>query len=276
MKGAVSIFVLAMCFAAPSRAYAQDAGDPLEGVNRRLFAIHDGVDRAILEPVARGYRTVTPEPVRHGVTNFLRNLRSPVIFANDVLQGELGRAGETAVRFGINSTIGVAGILDPAADVFERHDEDFGQTLAVWGVDDGPYLFVPLMGPSNVRDAAGRIVDIAFDPFSWGKGDDADTFRTAHTALGAVSTREQLIESVEGIRENSVDPYISLRTSYHLLRESAVQNGRAEVQDLPEFDDIPDVPEDTAPAPSGEGEAAFPPPDVTPEAEEKLNPGEMP
>jgi phospholipid-binding lipoprotein MlaA len=249
--------------AAPSLAAAQEAApeavvsgptaedgvrDPWEGFNRNLYAVHDSVDRAVLEPVARGYRAVTPGPVRRGVVNFLRNLRSPVIFANDLLQGEISRAGTTAVRFGINSTVGIAGAFDPATNMgLERHDEDFGQTLAVWGVGSGPYIFVPLMGPTTVRDGAGRIVDIAFDPLTWFKGDDINTIRATRTIVAGISAREEVLDTVDDIRATSVDPYVTIRSSYGLLRQSAIQNGPANVQDLPDFEDIDETPETSTP-----------------------------
>lgn len=254
MRGAVAIVVFAACAAAPGLAGAQEAApapasdpaaisDPWEGMNRNLYAVHDSVDRAVLEPVARGYRAITPRPVRTGVLNFLRNLRGPVIFANDVLQGEVNRAGTTAGRFAINTTIGVVGLFDPATSMgLERHDEDFGQTLAVWGVDSGPYIFVPLLGPTTVRDGAGRMIDVAFDPLTWAEFDEVDEVRMGRTIVAGVAQREQLIETVEGVRENSLDPYVSIRSSYGLLRESAIQNGAENVQDLPEFEDIDEAP----------------------------------
>lgn len=265
MRGVLKFVAFAACVAVPSLASAQEAvSDPWERTNRNLFAIHEGVDQAVLEPVARGYRAVTPTPVRQGVRNVLRNLRGPVIFANDVLQGEFGRAGTTAARFGINTTIGIAGLFDPATTVgFERHDEDFGQTLAVWGVDAGPYIFVPLLGPTNVRDASGRFVDMAFDPLQWAEGDDIPLARGVRGAMTGVSAREQVLETVDDIRANSIDPYATIRTSYALLRASAIQNGRADVQDLPDFDDIPETQEplpETQGTPSGGGDALASPP----------------
>jgi phospholipid-binding lipoprotein MlaA len=244
MRGVLSALAFAACAAAPDLARAQDeAGDPWEGFNRDLYAVHESVDRAVLEPIARGYRAVTPSPLRQGVLNFLRNLRGPVIFANDVLQGQFSRAGVTAARFGLNTTIGVAGVFDPASSMgLERHDEDFGQTLAVWGVDEGPYVFVPLLGPTTVRDGAGRIVDIVFDPLTWARGDDADAWRAGRTATAGVAAREQVLEAVDDVRRDSIDPYVTIRTTYGLLRRSAIQNGPAEVQDLPEFDEINEEP----------------------------------
>lgn len=248
---------------APGTARAQEeiVSDPWEGANRNLYAVHDAIDQAVLEPLARGYRAITPRIFRTGVSNVLRNLRAPVTFANDVLQGEAERAGVTAARFGLNTTLGLGGLMDPATDLgFELHDEDFGQTLGAWGVEAGPYVFVPLMGPTTVRDAAGRIVDIAFDPLSWADVEDADTARSVRTVATAVSTRESLIESVDDLRENSFDPYVSIRTTYTLLRQSAVRNSEERVEDLPDFNDMPDMPAESAPAPAPEAAPAPVPP----------------
>lgn len=263
MRGAIAVLTLAACLA-PAAAFAQDApaplppevqqqeelaaegdGDPWEGFNRTMFATHEAVDRAVLEPVARGYRAVTPNPVRASVRAFLRNLRSPVILANDLMQGEFERAGRTVLRFGLNTTVGFLGLFDPATGLgIEGHDEDFGQTLAVWGVDSGPYLFIPLMGPTTLRDGLGRIVDNVFDPFNYAQFENADTARIARGALGGVSAREGVLDAVDGIRRDSMDPYASIRTSYLLLRQSAVQNGQMNVQDLPDFEDTYDLLDD--------------------------------
>lgn len=248
MRYASSVLTLAICLAAPSFARAQEApGDPWEGFNRDMYAVHESVDKAVLEPVARGYRAITPRPVRQGVLNFLRNLRGPVIFTNDVLQGEFPRAGVTAARFGINTTLGLVGLFDPATGMgLERHDEDFGQTLAVWGVGPGPYLFVPLAGPTTVRDATGRIIDIAFDPLTWARGEDVDVWRGSRTVVAGVAARELVLDAVDEIRASSLDPYVTVRSSYQLLRESAIQNG---AEALPEFDTP--APEANPPAAGG-------------------------
>jgi phospholipid-binding lipoprotein MlaA len=260
MRTLLLTFVAAACLAAP--AYAQDGlNDPAEGWNRSMYAINDAVDRAVLEPVARGYRYITPSPVRAGVRNFLRNLRGPVVFANDVLQGEFSRAGTTASRFAINSTFGVAGLVDVAEEVgIERHDEDFGQTLAVWGVPAGAYLYLPLLGPSNVRDGAGRVVDVALNPLTWAEFEGDDAFLATRTVVGAVSTREELIEPVEDLRNTSIDPYVTIRSTYALTRESAIRNGLQDVQDLPEFEQIYETPaaDDMDGVATSEGEQGIP------------------
>ncbi|MEZ5956914.1 MAG: VacJ family lipoprotein [Hyphomonadaceae bacterium] len=258
MRGLVSVLALTACLAVPSLASAQEAtangepttasSDPWQGFNRNMFGVHQAIDGAVLEPVARGYRAVTPRPLRTGVLNFLRNLKSPVVFANDVLQGEVGRAGNTAGRFAINTTIGVGGIFDPAASMgLERHEEDFGQTLAVWGVPSGPYLFVPLLGPTTVRDGAGRIIDTVFDPLTWADFDDVDTVRASRTVIAGVAQREVLIDQIDAFEAQGGDLYVTYRSAYEVSREAAIQNGRVDVQDLPDFDDIDEQPATNAP-----------------------------
>jgi phospholipid-binding lipoprotein MlaA len=214
--------------------------DPLEKFNRSMYAFNEVVDKYALEPVARGYRAITPEPVREGVGNVLHNLRAPVTFANDVLQAAPARAGTTVARFGINSTVGVLGIFDVASTMgLEKHSEDFGQTLGRWGVPAGPYLVLPLMGPSTVRDTAGSVVDVGLNPLNYAEFDGDDAFRTTRTVLTVVDGREGALDAVQSIRETSIDPYVSIRTTYLILRESAVKNGQTNVQDLPEFEEIP-------------------------------------
>lgn len=255
MRGFVAaLMVSGAVLGVPSMALAQEqVDDPFEPLNRRLFAVHEAIDGAVLEPLARGYRAVTPQPVRTGVRNFLRNLKGPVIFANDVLQGEGGRAGTTAVRFGLNTTIGVFGVLDPASELgFERHDEDFGQTLAVWGVDAGPYFFIPLFGPTTLRDGAGAVVDVAINPITYANYDGEGYVNGTRVVLTGLSARENVLEAVDQVRENSFDPYVTFRTTYGLWRHSAIQNGRRDIQDLPEFEAIPEYEDFEQQAPAEE------------------------
>jgi len=252
-------------------APAASSSDPWQGFNRNMFGVHQAVDGVVLEPVARGYRAITPRPVRTGVLNFLRNLKAPVIFANDVLQGEVGRAGNTAGRFAINTTLGIGGIFDPATSMgLERHDEDFGQTLAVWGIPSGPYLFVPLMGPTTVRDGAGQLVDSVFDPLTWADFDDVDTVRAARGVMTGIATRELLIEQIDSFEAQGGDLYVTYRSAYEVSREAAIQNGRADVQDLPDFEDIDEEPATNSPNGGASAEAIQPQADQIEASENSL------
>ncbi|GAB5457103.1 MAG: hypothetical protein Hens3KO_01330 [Henriciella sp.] len=220
---------------APGEVY-----DPLEGWNRSVFGFNNAVDVAVLEPTAKGYRAITNEPIRSGVSNFLSNLNQPVVFVNNVLQAKPGAALDTVGRFMINTTVGIGGIFDPATAVgVPKHKEDFGQTLGVWGVPSGAYLMLPLFGPSNVRDTFGIGVDRAFDPMTWADFEGDTEFRLTTGALGAVSARESVIEQVEFLRDQP-EPYIGLRRNYTQQRDSAIRDGRIDddpFANLPEFDD---------------------------------------
>src|SRR3546814_672513 len=159
---------LSACASMPETA-GQDgidsANDPLEPANRVVFAFNEAVDTVVIRPVAVTYDTFVPSPVQQGVTNFLRNLRTPVIFANELLQGDWQGAEVAFTRFFLNSTLGLGGFIDIAAyEKLEFQSEDFGQTLATWGVGEGPYLVLPILGPSNPRDAVGFATDSLADP----------------------------------------------------------------------------------------------------------------
>jgi phospholipid-binding lipoprotein MlaA len=201
--------------------------DPIEPFNRGSYAVHQTIDRYALEPVARGYRNVVPQPVRTGVRNVLANLRTPVIFLNDVLQGESRRAGDTLGRFVVNSTLGLGGIFDVAGTRMgvRGHDEDFGQTLARWGVGEGPYLFIPILGPSNPRDLGGFGVDIASHPLTWaGGGAAVDGLTYGRAGATVVDTREGLLETLDDVNRTSLDPYATLRSAYRQRRRAEIGN----------------------------------------------------
>ena len=223
--------------------------DLWEGMNRGLYAVHDAIDTAVLEPVALGYRYVVPSPARTGVRNVLRNLNSPVVFANDVLQGSPSKAGVTLARFGVNTTVGIAGIFD-AADHFglKRRNEDFGQTLGVWGVGEGPYLFIPVLGPNNVRDAVGRVVDFAFDPLNYANYDGDTAVSVSRGVLSGLDAREQLIDPVRDIKAQSADPYATMKRIYTANRRDEIKDGAVDVQALPDFDTNPEPAPGTAAA----------------------------
>ena len=215
-----------------------DTNDPFEGPNRFFFDVNQVLDDVLLRPVAIGYRAVVPEFARDGVRNFMNNLNSPVIFSNDLMQGEGDRAGTTLLRFGINSTIGIGGLFDVAKELgHPYHDEDFGQTLAVWGVDDGPYFYFPLMGPSSARDFTGFVVDRGLDPLTyvnWGN-DDLEYVPIARTVLNVIDLRSRNIETLDDIERSSVDYYASIRSLYRQSRADSIRNG-APSQELPDFD----------------------------------------
>ena len=173
---------------------------------------------AVLEPVAKGYRAVTNEPIREGVGNFADNLNEPLTFVNHVLQGKLPDAGATFGRFVINSTVGIAGIFDPASSMgVQRTQEDFGQTLGTWGVEPGPYLVLPVLGPTNPRDLVGKGGDMALNPLNYPEFESDDEIRLGIAALGGINAREGAIEVVEELR-NQVDPYTTVRRLYGRTR----------------------------------------------------------
>ena len=202
--------------------------DPAEPFNRAMYDVHQAIDTAVLRPVAVAYRAVVPPPVRTGVSNVLSNLRSPVILMNDALQGETERFGITLGRFMINSTLGVGGIFDMASRFgLVPHTEDFGQTFAVAGVEEGPYLFIPILGPSNPRDLLGFAAGIAADPFTWltfGNRDLLDALNYARAGATVVSTRESLLDTLDDVQRTSLDPYATLRSAYRQQRAREIAN----------------------------------------------------
>jgi phospholipid-binding lipoprotein MlaA len=219
-------------------ARAQEAvHDPIEPVNRAIFGFNMFADEWVLEPVARGYRYVAPEPVRRSVANFLANLRTPVILVNDLLQGEGQRASTTFGRFFINTTLGVFGLFDPASTFgYLPHSEDLGQTLGVWGAPPGPYIMLPLLGPSNVRDTFGRAGDWVINPLN----DCCITDEQRWGLLGgsAVSEREANIEIIDDLRKNSLDLYATVRTIYAQRRAAEIRNGAPPAGGQEDYEDI--------------------------------------
>ena len=196
--------------------------DPFEPVNRVVFSFNNIFDRLVLRPIAVVYRGIVPEFVRNRVTYSLNNLSMPITAVNNVLQGELSKAGISTSRFLINSTIGVLGFFDPAASLgFESENEDFGQTLTVWGVPSGPYLVLPFIGPSNPRDFTGFLSTSLLDPmYQIGGGGTPNSLRTYRMATGAVDFRSQNIEVFDDLQNNSVDHYAAVRSFYSQSRES--------------------------------------------------------
>jgi phospholipid-binding lipoprotein MlaA len=232
-------------------AYNQ-ANDGLEPTNRVIFDANMAVDRYTLKPVAFVYKEVVPKEGREAVGSFLDNLRTPVVFANDLMQFEWGRAWTTVVRFAANSTFGIGGLFDVAAGLgYQKHDEDFGQTLAVWGIQEGPYLMLPLFGPSNPRDALGRVVDSVLDPLSWVAPDWANYSRFG---VSAIHYRAEHYDELNDLEKSSLDFYAAIRSLYRQKRNDEIRNGKpSAVPSLsisPGGADLPMEDERPAPPPS--------------------------
>ena len=212
---------------APATGAAVDetaVNDPLEGTNRFFFRVNNGIDRYVLRPVAVAYRDVVPGAVRRPIHNALANVSAPIVFANDVLQAKPRRAGDTFMRFLINSTAGAGGFFDVATRLgYPVHNNDAGLTFALWGLPSGPFLFLPVLGPSSPRDAAGYAADVAIDPFTWVGFDGVKALNYARYGLGAVDTRTGLIDTIDNINATALDPYATYRSLYRQRRASELQ-----------------------------------------------------
>jgi len=214
---------------------AEDS-DWLEPVNRTIFAANDIIYAIFLEPIAKLYQVVVPEFARTGVSNAVQNLNTPVILANDLMQGEFGRAWETTERFAVNTTVGLGGTIDVADKWLgiPPHKEDFGQTMAVWGVPEGGYLVVPFLGPSGPRAAFGRFgVDSFLDPLNlWLANTDRDKYVYLRTGVTAMAEYEAVMDELRELRETSVDYYATVRSLYRQRRAADIANGKAAVPDI--------------------------------------------
>ena len=216
----------------------EEISDPLEGINRAIFFVNGGLDTILVRPIAWVYGNYVPPFAKQRVSNFFTNLNAPVVFANDLLQFEFEDAAETSARFLINSTIGLAGLFDVASEIgLEPHEADFGQTLHTYGVGPGPYLVLPLLGPSNLRDGFGRAVDTLLNPLTWLLEPEENLIIAG--AKGLVQ-REELLESLDAVRETSVDYYAALRSLYYQNRAVELGRGVDPEQDIlgTEFDDF--------------------------------------
>lgn len=228
-----ALFGLAGCATPPENdpealAIFREINDPFEPLNRDLFNFNVGIDQVLLRPAAIAYRDTVPETIRFVVHNVIENLRAPITFANDILQLEIERAGITLFRFAVNSTFGFLGAGDVAADMgMPKHDEDFGQTLAVVGLGEGPYLMLPLLGPSNPRDLVGLIADIFTDP--WPYVVEADAFSPALTGGETIDKRSRNIERLDELETTSLDFYATVRSLYRQHRNDEIRNGRPQV-----------------------------------------------
>lgn len=228
---AVVLLMLALALSGCATSGGTSANDPIEGVNRGVYDFNEGLDTYALEPASEGWTRVTTDGVRTSVDNFFTNLEAPGYVLNDLLQGKAVDAGRESVRFVVNSTVGLLGLFDPASAWLglEGRAEDFGQTLGVWGVDSGPYLVLPLFGPSDTRDVTqypvahytNVLTYVTLDTLTFG----------ALTALNVVNTRAQVAGAARFRDDAAVDPYVFTRSAYRQYRRGQINDGEVSVED---------------------------------------------
>lgn len=250
----VALLVVAGCAHRPpasdpeALAEYKQKNDPLEPLNRATLQFNEALDKVLFRPLALGYRYIFPQFFRKMIENFMRNLRNPIYFGNDLLQGDGRQAGVTLGRLVVNSTIGIGGLFDPATGMGLKHrNEDFGQTLGVWGVGEGFYLVLPILGPSSARDGLGFGVDILMDPFTYVLFDGKQKYlRYARYGIEGLDLYERNLDTLDELRKSSLDYYSALRSYYRQFRADKVRNG-AEVpaKDLQEFDEFDEFDDDT-------------------------------
>ena len=235
------------------KSSSQGAEECFEGVSRAMFKFNHALDKVIFKPVAKGYRAL-PSPIRKGTGNAVDNLRSLLTVTNSVLQGDFSRAGNTAGRFAINTTVGILGIFDPATKMgFEdQGKEDFGQTMGAWGIDSGCYFVMPVLGPTTARDAIGLVGNTILDPVYQithnteirngvvGNGNYSEHNYYYYRGTGAVDFRAKNIESFDSLEENSIDLYASLKSLYLQNRKQKIANSTSttETQDDSDWEEI--------------------------------------
>lgn len=237
--------------------------DPLEGVNRAIWGFNRSLDKAAVKPVTQAYRTVTPVAARRGATNAFNNVREPFSFINAILQGKIGQAARTFARFAINTTIGVGGLADHASGMgLKAQDEDFGQTLGVWGVNAGPYVVLPFFGPSTLRDSVGFGIQLLADPYRVAlrnKSGLSSTEQFGVAGFEAIDLRSQLIDSgADGVLDTSADSYATARSAYLQYQAAQIRDGEGIVDEegpaiedeefAPLTDETPQSADETKPA----------------------------
>lgn len=221
---ALAWITLALTILCTGCATARNPDDPLEPLNRKVFQFNEAVDKAVTRPVAQGYRAVVPPPVRGGITNFFGNFRDVTTAVNNLLQLKVPRAASDLGRIAINSTLGILGFFDVASRLgLEKHDEDFGQTLGHWGVQPGPYLMLPLLGPSTARDTVGLIGDYFTDPEFYLFNSSPESYIVF--GVRVINLRANLL-AVEGVLDQAgLDRYAFLRDAYLQRRRNQVYDG---------------------------------------------------
>jgi phospholipid-binding lipoprotein MlaA len=249
--------------AAPVRAATP--GDPFEHLNRRLYSSSMGADRSVFLPLAKLYHALTPGPIGEALHNFVTNLSEPAMVGDDVLQLRLKRAARDAVRIVLDTTVGLGGLIDVGAGAGLPHqDNDFGVTLGRWGVGPGPYLFVPLLGPSTVRDAIGQGADAAMNPLNFVRFPGRLSLDVSTTVVGGLDRRQRAQADMDALLSGAADPYATLRSVYLQDREAAIRGENAPPA-LPPIDE-----EAPAAAPAPQPPPAAPSADAAPPAAAQL------
>ena len=245
----IALLILNGCATAPGRTTNTD---PLQKLNRGVYKFNDVLDKATLKPVAKGYQKITPQWMRTGVSNFFDNLGEPWTIVNELFQGKPKAMGQQTGRFVINTVLGIGGLFDVAGKMnLPAQKEDFGQTLAVWGLPSGPYVVLPLLGPSSIRDGFGRIPDYFGHPLTYANVNWKA--RTALAVVDAVSAREKLL-SVEGVLDKAYDPYSVMRDVWVQQREYEIFDGNPP---QPKDDDVDDdTDNDKSPSSSSDDSSA--------------------
>lgn len=226
----VITFFVTGCATAPGRTASTD---PWQGFNRGIYKVNDSLDKAAIKPIAKTYRYITPQFMRTGISNFFSNLGTPWTMVNQLLQAKPKLMAQDTCRFVINTVVGLGGFIDVADKInLERHDEDFGQTLSIWGVPSGPYLVLPLLGPSTLRDTVGRVPDYLSRPtrnveLPW----EADT---TLTSLEIIQKRESLLH-LDDTLSKAYDPYGLVRDSWLQRREFVVYDGNPPINEPEEL-----------------------------------------
>jgi phospholipid-binding lipoprotein MlaA len=264
-KPTAIVLVALLLAAQPAGAYAATPDDPFESMNRGLYAMHRALDAVIFGPAARAYKAVLPAQLRKGMRNMINNLKEPGIAANDLLQAHPGRTARTVARFAVNSTIGVVGLFDFAHDMgLPHHDNGFGATAGRYNVQPGPYLFIPLVGPTNFRDLLGTIADAFTDPLAFQPFRDGQVIY-ARAIVDGLDQRAQADDQLRAIDDMSTDPYASLRSLFEQNRAGQIADaisGRSNSAE-PQLDNFDDP--GATPAPSAAPVA--PPPADKPAAQ---------
>ncbi|WP_428381864.1 MlaA family lipoprotein [Nevskia ramosa] len=242
----ISLALAALLVSGCAHHPADNPSDPLEPVNRVVFKINETADKYALRPIAKGYVYITPAPIRTGIGNFFDNLDEPRNIINALLQGKPLQASKNLGRLVLNSTAGLVGFIDVASEVgLARHEEGFGQTLGYWGVGEGWYLMLPLLGPSTNRDLVGFVVDIPTKPL-WYLSGSEDVYTLSATGINLVNTRANYL-SADSILEQQFDRYLFVRTAYLQQRWNLIHDGNPPLDDFELPDDESDAPAAAAP-----------------------------